>query len=192
MSGSINTVASSLSGYWAFRRVSIFDSNSRSYLSSFFGIAASTDDPLAISSPALRTITSMLKFGAFTAVPPAWVGMLRSKMVMCVNTAVMSRKITRTVRMSIIGIRFNTRMMSVSNDSAFGLLRYRLDIFSSDSIGASQNLRSLKLALAKSGNSIDRLDRCHFQAVHDMTGCRCQARVKQQKRDRGHQTKCSA
>src|SRR5512143_3150211 len=155
MSGSIRTVASCLSGYWDFNRMSILDRSSRSYLSSFLGIAASTDDPLAISSPALRTITSMAKFGAFAAAPPAAVGTLSSSIVMLIKTAVMSKKTTRTVRISIIGVRLMICIISVSKSDGFSfllLLRYRLNMLGSCRIDARHKWGFFKLALGEIGD----------------------------------------
>src|SRR6185369_1032085 len=132
--------------------MSISDSFSRSYLSPFLGIAASTDLPLASSSPDLRTITSMAKFGLLEAAPPALVGTLRSMTVMLVKTAVMSRKTTRTVNTSIIGVRFRTSMISVSMDSFFLHLRLAM-------IGSYEYWRLVKVEIVLSAltDAISRL-----------------------------------
>src|SRR6266702_2446459 len=116
-------------------------------------MAASTDLPLAISRPDLRTITSMAKFGLLAADPPALVGTLRSMIVMLVKTAVMSRKTTRTVKTSIIGVRFKSSMISVSSDSFFLHLRLAM-------IGSCQywgRLVKVEIVLSAFTDAISRL-----------------------------------
>jgi len=83
-------------------------------------------------------------------------------------------------------------LMSVSKDSAFGLLRHRLDMISSDRIDASQYWRSLELALTESRNGIDRLYHCHFQGCSQYSPLLLSCAREVIKADRGHQAKRSA
>jgi len=140
-----------LSGYWSFRRVSILDSNSRSYLSSFSELRL----PRTIrwQFPALLYAQSLdaeirRVYGSSTGVGrdvQFHDGNMRKH-------GGYQKKNHQNGKDIHHRYQFNTRMMSVSKDSAFGLLRHRLDMINSDRIDASQYWRSLELALTESRN----------------------------------------
>src|SRR5262245_3795923 len=105
-------------------------------------------------------------------------GRSSSTIVMRENTAVMSRKVTSTVKMSIIG----------TSSSSAGLrtrraYRWRMG-------GSSAGLRELEMAdasLRTGRKRVQALDRGRLEAVDQLGGLGLQQRVHEQQRHRGHE-----
>src|SRR5687767_14414324 len=173
--GSSSTEASTTSGWSRLSDSAISDSAFRSYLPPTFGTAAITALPFVSSKPSSRRITSSRNGGSVTAGPSAALGRSSSTTVMRENTAVISRNVTNTVKMSIIG----------TSSSSAGLRMCLLRIERSSAGLGEPEMADLGRCTGRKG--VQELDGGRLEAVDELSGLGLQQSVHEQDRHRGHQ-----
>src|SRR5688572_23321882 len=146
------------------------------------GNAAIVSRPLVNSRPSLRTMTSRRKAGSVVA-PAAALGRSSWMIEMRENTAVISRNVIITLKMSIIGTSISSTGLAGGLRRGIRPMASLLSLFSGGPDVLDVGL--LGGATRAQRKDVQVLDRGHFQALDHVLGPRRQERVQEQQRHGG-------